>query len=321
MSELSAFARQIALPEVGTAGQTRFARAHVLVIGAGGLGSPVLMYLAAAGIGQITMVDPDHVERSNLHRQPLFTADDIGRPKVEAAALRLRAMAPDLRMIPRQIALGASTVNTLIPNADIVVDAADSFAVSYILSDACQAAGKLLITASALGLSGYVAGVCGGAPSLRAVFPDLPERAATCASAGVLGPLVGMVGAAQAQLVLHALLNLRPAAAGQMLNFAMDRLRPSSFRFDGAPEPTEVLRFEALRREAVIVDLRDSAETPVPAAPEALRIAPADIATVSLPKKRRIQLACVTGLRAWRAARVLQARGYCDLSLHAVCAP
>lgn len=321
MSALTPFARQIALPEVGTAGQTRFARAHVLVIGAGGLGSPVLMYLAAAGIGQITVVDPDHVERSNLHRQPLFTHDDIGRPKVEAAALRLRAMAPDLRLHTHQISIGASTVNSLIQNVDIVVDAADSFAVSYILSDACLAAGKLLITASVLGLSGYVAGVCGNAPSLRAVFPDLPDRAATCASAGVLGPLVGMVGAAQAQLVLHALLDLSPSAAGQMLSFAMDRLRPSSFRFDGALEPSEVLRFEALRREAVIVDLRDVEEAPVTVHPEALRILPTEIATTALPQDRAIQLTCATGLRAWRAARVLQERGYSDLSLHAVCAP
>lgn len=321
MSELSPFARQITLPEVGLRGQQRLSQAHVLVVGAGGLGCPVLMYLASAGVGQITLVDPDHVERTNLHRQPLYSMADIGRAKVTAAAQRLNEMAPDLQLDVHSHALGASTANALIKNADLVVDAADSFAVSYILSDVCRAARKLLITGSALGLSGYVAGVCGEGPSLRAVFPDLPERAATCASAGVLGPIVGMVGAAQAQLVLHALLELAPKVSGQMLTFSMEQMRPSSFRFDGATEPQDILRFAPLSMDALIVDLRGVEEAPLLVHPDACRILPEAIEAADLPRDRPILLACATGLRAWRAGRQLLARGCPDVTLHAVTAP
>ncbi len=324
MQDLSAFARQITLPEVGEAGQRRLAQAHVLVVGAGGLGCPVLMYLATAGVGTITVMDPDRVERTNLHRQPLYSLRDIGATKVEAAVEALKRLAPTLRLLPLTQALGASNAAEAVAAADIIVDAADSFAVSYILSDACLAAGKLLISASALGIAGYVGGFCGGAPSLRAVFPDLPEHAATCASAGVMGPVVGMIGAAQAQYVLQALLATTPPVAGQVLSFDMGRLQTSGFRFDGAEEPADTLRFVALAplpRERRVIDLRPESEAPDTVVPDAIRLLPEEIATADLPRDTPLTLACASGLRAWRAARVLQARGYGDLSLHAATAP
>lgn len=319
MFDLSPYARQIALPEVGEAGQARFRAADVLVVGAGGLGCPVLTYLATAGIGALTVMDPDRVERSNLHRQPLFAPRDIGARKVEAAAQAIRRLAPEVRITARAEALGASTVATAIATADVVVDAADSFAASYILSDACLVAGKPLISASALGLGGYVGGFCGGGPSLRAVFPDLPEQAATCATSGVLGPLVGMLGAAQAQMVLQLLLDCIPRVTGQMLRFDMGGLRTSGFRFDAAPEPQAPLRFVPRPgAEDLVIDLRGVEEAPEMVTPSARRIAPQEIGQVDLPEGRRITLACASGLRAWRAARILQAQGYDDLVLHAV---
>ncbi|NIZ14890.1 HesA/MoeB/ThiF family protein, partial [Phaeobacter sp. HF9A] len=298
---MSRFARQIALPEVGAAGQQRLAETHVLVVGAGGLGCPLLLYLACAGIGEITVMDTDRVERSNLHRQPLYTLGDIGARKVEAAGAALRQRAPELTLHLRPEALGAFNAVEAIAAADVVVDAADSFAVSYILSDACKAATKPLISASALGLSGYVGGYCGGGPCLRAVFPDLPEQAATCASAGVLGPLVGMIGAAQAQMVLQYVLGTAPSVLGQLMRFDMGALSPSAFRFDGAQAPEDGLRFVALTDpRALVVDLRDSAEAPEPVCPGARRVLPQDLVAASLPEGQPITLVCHSGLRAWR---------------------
>nr|WP_068249172.1 HesA/MoeB/ThiF family protein [Tritonibacter horizontis] len=321
---MSAFARQIALPEVGDAGQRRLAQAHVLVVGAGGLGCPVLMYLATAGIGTLTVMDPDRVEATNLHRQPLYSPCEVGALKVEAAASALRRLAPALRLHALPAALGASNVAQRIADVDLVVDAADSFAVSYILSDACFQAGKVLISASVLGTAGYVGGYCGGAPSLRAVFPDLPERAATCASAGVMGPVVGMIGAAQAQLVLQQILATTAPAAGQLLSFDMGQLKTAGFRFDGTPEPADALPFVSVSHPAqdqLVVDLRPEREAPETVVQGAQRILPEEIATAELPRGRPLILACASGLRAWQAARVLQTRGYVDLSLHAVTAP
>ncbi|TNJ40583.1 HesA/MoeB/ThiF family protein [Phaeobacter sp. B1627] len=319
---MSPFSRQIALPEVGRAGQARLAAAHVLVVGAGGLGCPVLTYLATAGLGQITVMDPDRVELSNLHRQPLFTPRDVGAMKVEAAGVRLRSQTPGLRLTLHATALGAANAAPAIAPVDIVVDAADSFAVSYILSDACLAADKPLISASALGVAGYVGGFCGGAPSLRAVFPDLPEQAATCSDAGVLGPLVGMIGAAEAQMVLQHLLGTTPPVVGQMLSFDMGRLQVTGFRFDTAKEPEAALRFVPLGGgKDLVVDLRAATEAPQLATPRARRLSPDKVAEAGLPRDRRVILACSSGLRAWRAARRLQELGYRDLALHAVNAP
>ena len=196
---MTRYARQIALPEVGPAGQDRLRAARVLVVGAGGLGVPVLHYLAGAGVGSITVVDGDRVEEANLHRQPLYRMDDLGRSKAEAAAQALRALNPDVVTQPQTRWLDPACAPDLVAEADVVLDCADTFAASLTLSDACRDADLPLISGSALGLTGYAGGFCGGAPSLRAVFPDLPQTAASCASAGVLGPVVAMIGAVQAQ--------------------------------------------------------------------------------------------------------------------------
>ncbi|MGR3197704.1 MAG: HesA/MoeB/ThiF family protein, partial [Paracoccus sp. (in: a-proteobacteria)] len=199
---MSRYARQLVLPEIGPDGLDRLAQAHVLVVGAGGLGVPVLQYLAGAGLGRITLVDGDTVAEHNLHRQPLYRMDQIGQPKAQAAAAALAALNPDVTVTPDCAMLDPANAPAWVAAADIVLDCADTFAASLTLSDVCAAQGKPLITASALAFSGYVAGCCGPAPSLRAIFPDLPERGATCATAGVMGPVVGAIGALQAQMAL-----------------------------------------------------------------------------------------------------------------------
>ncbi|MDT8345803.1 MAG: HesA/MoeB/ThiF family protein, partial [Thermohalobaculum sp.] len=162
---MTRYARQEVLAEVGPQGQARLGRAHVLVVGAGGLGVPVLQYLAGAGVGRITLVDPDVVSVSNLHRQPLYTTTDAGRPKAEVAADRLAALNPDCVVVPVTARLDPSNAPGLLAGVDVALDCADSFAAAYTLSDACHGAGVPLISASALGLAGYAGGFCGGAPS------------------------------------------------------------------------------------------------------------------------------------------------------------
>lgn len=314
------YARQMILPEIGSAGQAKIRAAHVLVVGAGGLGVPVVQYLVGAGIGRITLVDADRIETSNLHRQPIF-GPYIGRFKAEAAADFAKVLNPEVRVDPHVAWLTPENAARLVADCDLALDCADSFAASYILSDYCKAAGKPLISASALGLAGYVGGFCGDAPSLRAVFPDLPQSTATCATAGVLGPLVGMIGMLQAQMALAHLTGLQPSPLGQMIRYDMQGFRTTSFRFDGAPEP-EVAPFAFVSKadltpNDLVIELRDSHEAPLPATPNAIRTTPEALrpTLADLPHDRRLVFACRSGLRAWRAGDLIRPDWHGDIAL------
>lgn len=301
---MSRYARQEAV--IGAAGQARLARARVLVVGAGGLGAPVLQYLVGAGLGEIRLVDPDRVEETNLHRQTLFRATDIGAPKAEAAAQSLRGLDPACRITPVCAALDPASAPALAAGMDLVLDCADSFAVAYTLSDLCQSRGLPLIHAAVTGTEGYAGGFCGGAPSLRAVFPDLPPRFGSCAEDGVLGPVVGVIGAAQAQMALAVLAGL-PSPLGRLLRYDGAAQRFGGFGFLGAPEPAFAPRFIAaseIRAGDFIVDLRAEAEAPL-LRPDALRRSVADVArTLPAPGQRAV-LCCRSGQRSWSAAERL----------------
>lgn len=315
---MSRYARQMILPEMGVAGQAKLTAAHVLVVGAGGLGVPVLQYLVGAGVGRITLVDGDRIAAHNLHRQPLYRMDQLGRYKAEAAAEALATLNPDVTVTPVTTWLDPANAPALVAAADLVMDCADTFAASLTLSDTCRTAGKPLIAASALALSGYVGGFCGTAPSLRALFPDLPERGATCDTAGVMGPVVATIGAIQAQMGLSALLGLIPSPLGQLITFDAARWRCGGFRFDAAPEPAHTIPFIATSQITpgdLVIDLRT--EEPTPFRADALHGAldpgftpPADTA--------RVILACRTGLRAHHAGTALQSRWGGAIALLAV---
>lgn len=304
---MNRYSRQIILPEVGEKGQKRLSDAHALVIGAGGLGVPVIQYLAGAGVGRMTIVDDDLVDETNLHRQTLFTMDDIGQEKAEAAAQFARRLNPEISVYPIAQGLDPANAEMMVKGANIVLDCADSFAVSYTLSDTCLRLRKPLISASALQMSGYVGGFCGGAPSLRAVFPDMPNNVQNCATAGVLGPVVGAVGALQAQMAINVLLGLAPSPLGQLVTYDAQTFTFGGFRFDNAEEPKAAFSFitpEDITEQDFVAEMRPETEAPTPAATHAQRFTAANFTETGLrpdPGQRAV-MACRSGLRAWRAA-------------------
>ncbi len=318
------YSRQTILPEVGAQGQARLGAAHVLVVGAGGLGSAVLEYLSAAGVGRLTIVDHDRVEESNLHRQPLYRMTDIGEFKVRAARAALLQLNPTVRIEALVQRLGAGNAGELVAAADVVVDAADSFAVTHILSDACQRAGRVLISASVLGLKGYVGVFCGGAPGYRTVFPELPRQAGSCAQSGVLGTAVGVMGTLQAHLTLAVLLGLKPPVLGRLLSVDFLTLHVGSFSFQGSSEPqgTAFVFIDPadVTPEDLVIDLRSVAEAPHSPFAAALRaeVEAVEAAQVSVPSNPRVVVCCRTGVRAWRAARALTAQGHRNIALIAL---
>jgi len=305
---MNRYARQMILPQVGEEGQKNLRDAHVLVVGAGGLATPVLQYLAGAGIGRITLLDGDTVDQSNLHRQTLFGQAWIGQPKAKAAARILADLNPECVIVSVVAFLDPINTDQYVHDADLVLDCADSFAAAYMLSDSCLAQNTPLISASVLGLSGYVGGFCANAPSLRAVFPDLPSRAASCATAGVLGPVVGVIGSLQAQMALSVLLGIKPSPLGQIIQFDATDFRTSSFRFDTAPEPVkspfQFIAAAQIKPNDFVVELRDVNEAPTPVTSNALRREVSDFGAggpIPAPDQRTV-MCCKSGLRAWQAA-------------------
>ena len=303
---MSRYSRQIAV--IGPEAHARLPEASVLVIGAGGLAAPVLQYLVGAGVGHIRIVDADHVSLSNLHRQTLFREADIGQPKGTIAARSMAQLNGDVQFEPIETRFDPANAAALCDGVDLILDCADSFAASYIASDHCLNSGQPLISASIVGLDGYCGGFCGGAPGMRAVFPDLPDRLGSCDADGVLGPSVGVVGGLQAQMAL-AVLSGNATPLGQLVTYDAHTLRFGGFRFDGAEDPAANPAFIAPAETApadFLVDLRAEGE-PGPALPDAIRHSVADF-TASGPtpdQNQRAVLACRSGLRAWQAAERL----------------
>ncbi len=317
------YARQMVLPEVGAAGQARLAAASVVVVGAGGLGCPVLQYLAGAGVGRLVIVDHDRVEETNLHRQPLYTMADIGTLKAEAAAAALRHFNPGIAVDIVAERLTPQNATVLVAGADLVVDAADSFAVTYVLSDACLAIGKPMISASVIGLTGYVGAFCGGGPSYRAVFPDVAVEGGTCATVGVLGTAVAVLGSLQAHLALHLLLGLEPSVLGRVITFDAKRLAFGGFGFAGSPEPGQFVPFiapDSVTADDLVVDLRSLEEAPQSPFAGARRLDVDHVAALLAEpsSSRRIVLCCRSGQRALAAADRLREGGLDNLALVAL---
>jgi molybdopterin-synthase adenylyltransferase len=225
--ELERYARHIVLPEVGGPGQAALGRARVLVIGAGGLGAPLLLYLAAAGVGTLGVVDDDAVSLSNLQRQVIHTTPDIGRPKVESAAAVIRALNPHVAVEQHATRLTAPNALDLIGRYDLIADGSDNFTTRYLVSDACYFAAKPLVTA-ALGpfdgtlttIRAHERGADGKPnPTYRCLFPEPPPPGTVpaCAEAGILGALAGVVGAMAALEVIREIVGFGEGLVGRLV--------------------------------------------------------------------------------------------------------
>lgn len=218
--QLERYSRQVRLPEIGLPGQQRLRAARILCVGAGGLGSPAALYLAAAGVGQISLVDGDAVELSNLHRQVLHTTDRIGMAKVASARVTLEALNPEVQVITHAARLDAHNAAELLAGHHVVLDASDNFSTRYLINDVALALRLPVVHAAVQGFEGQVAVfAAGGRPCYRCLFPAPPplELAPSCQEAGVLGVLPGLLGILQASEALKLVLGIGEPLVGRML--------------------------------------------------------------------------------------------------------
>ncbi len=244
--ELERYARHIVLPEVGGPGQAALGRARVLVIGAGGLGAPMLLYLAAAGVGAIGVVDDDVVSLSNLQRQVIHATPDVGRPKVDSAAAVVERLNPHVRVEQHDVRLVARNALDLIGRYDVIADGSDNFITRYLVSDACYFAKKPLVTAALGPFDGTLTTIRAHQfaedgkpnPTYRCLFPEPPPPGTVpaCAEAGILGALAGVVGAMAALEVIREIVGFGDNLVGRLVMLDARAMRFETLRYGWDPE-------------------------------------------------------------------------------------
>jgi molybdopterin/thiamine biosynthesis adenylyltransferase len=239
--ELERYARHILLPEIGGAGQGKLLNARVLVVGAGGLGSPVILYLAAAGVGTIGIIDDDAVDLSNLQRQIVHATERIGSAKTDSAGLAVAAINPGVTVVPINQRLTAENAATIIADYDIVADGSDNFETRFLVNDACYLGEKTLVSAAILRFDGQLSTfkphAGGGHPCYRCLFPEPPppNMIPSCAEAGVMGALCGVMGSLQAAEVIKEITGAGDSLSGSLLIF--DGLRTEFRKIKMHPDP------------------------------------------------------------------------------------
>jgi sulfur-carrier protein adenylyltransferase/sulfurtransferase len=332
------YSRQQVLKEVGESGQAKLRAARVLVVGAGGLGVPVLSYLAGAGVGRIGIIDGDRLEASNLHRQPLYSFAQVGQPKAQLAAERLRALNPDVEVQSYGLRLSAHNAAELVAGWDLVIDCTDNFSTKFLINDVCVTARKPAILSSIYQYEGQLQvirpdtqGAC-----LRCIWPEATRDGlvGNCAEAGVLGPVPGVFGSLQALEALKILLNL-PGQLGDEL-LVMDLLTLQVARMkarrasacvagpctripaaSGAEAQLQV-RFASLQAAQAagftVIDIREPIEVAEEPAPGTdIRLMPMQQLLrpdLALPTSGKYLLMCATGRRSLAAAQTLHGRGF-----------
>ena len=238
--EQARYSRQVMLPEVGAAGQDRLKHARVLCIGAGGLGSPAALYLAAAGVGRLGLIDADRVELSNLHRQLLHGTDDVGRPKIESARDRLHAANPHVDVQLHGEMFRAEIAASLVSAYDLVIDGSDNFPTRYLSNDVCVWAKKPNIYGSVFRFDGQASVFAPhlGGPCYRCIFPEPPPPGAapSCAEAGVFGVLPGIVGLLQATEAIKILVGMGDSLVGRLVTFDALKMTFREFKLRRDPE-------------------------------------------------------------------------------------
>lgn len=238
--DLSRYSRQLILPEVNADGQRRIRAARVLCIGAGGLGSPAALYLAAAGIGTLGLVDADRVDVSNLQRQILYGTGDVEKPKLEAARTRLRDLNPDVEIVLHDARLTSANAPEIIASYDVVIDGSDNFPTRYLSNDVCVFARKPNIYGSVFRFDGQASVFAPhlGGPCYRCLFPEPPPPGAapSCAEAGVLGILPGIIGLIQATEALKLIIGAGETLAGRLLHFDALKMKFREFNLRRDPQ-------------------------------------------------------------------------------------
>jgi len=333
------YSRQIALPEVGAAGQARLAAASVLVVGAGGLGVPVLQYLAAAGIGRLGIVDGDVVEASNLHRQPLYGPADLGRPKAAVAAGRLRALNPDVRIEVHEVHAAPDNIDALVEHHDLVVECTDNFRAKFLVNDAVLRARKPAVFASVHQYEGQlqVYRPLPHWPCLRCLWPEAPRDGlvGNCAEAGVLGPVPATLGAMQAMQALKRLLGLDAGDTPSLVmvdllgletrRLAARRNPDCDHDNPGCDSPTSEqpleLKFETLadafESGLELVDIRESWERahdpPGLQIPTHLPLGELVHGRAEFPADGRYLIICAHGVRSLSLTEHLRSRGQAEV--------
>jgi len=326
-SEIQYYSRQVTLAEVGEEGQAKLKAARVLVVGAGGLGSPALLYLAAAGVGTLGIVEFDDLDESNLHRQVLYSAAEVGRPKAEAAAERVRALNPYIEVVPHQARLSPANAAELIAGYDLVLDCSDNFRTKFLLNDACVEAGKALVQASIYRYEGQILVITPEAPCLRCLWPETPAEGCvgSCAEVGVLGVVPGFFGTLQATEAIKLILGMpSPLREGkmllldvltyqqQMISISCDPacLSCGSARGTQHPEPGfEVEASEIDFADYFVVDVREPYELRMQPFAAALNLPSTRFDPSRLPQAERYLLVCAHGVRSAYLAETMREQG------------
>ncbi len=340
------YSRQVLLPELGLEGQQRLRAARVLLVGAGGLGAPAALYLAAAGVGTLVLVDDDSVDASNLQRQVIFSSDDVGRLKVEAAAGRLARLNPHVRVETIAARFGPDNARALVRDADVVVDGSDNFPTRYMVNDACVLERTPNVFGSIRGFEGQAAvfAVPGG-PCYRCLHPEPPPDGLipSCAEAGVLGVLPGLIGMVQATEAIKVIAGIGETLTGRFLVYDALRMRARTIALPrdascpacgDAPQIADVVPYDLhcetaeaeapaidaaelrrWRREGrphLLVDVREPSEHAV-ASIEGAVLVPLGVLDEEVDRLARdcpIVVHCQTGRRSARAVGRLRARGF-----------
>ena len=322
MPDTDRYSRQVLVKQVGLSGQKKLSTSRVLIVGLGGLGCQVSAQLAGAGVGSLSLIDNDAVDLSNLHRQILFRESDIGESKVLTAQRELIAINSSLQISATQAKLSTNNVTALVKRVDLVIDAADNFLTSYLLSDECFKQRIPLLTASVNRSFGYLGVFCGDtknpAPSLRALFPKLPKEQLSCDTVGVTGPSVGVIASLQAQEALKVLLDDQHQLLGELLYVDLWDYKMHRVNFNSASEPSQtqakIIDYTQIIKNDLVIDVRNPdeiANSPQPFATN-LEIPLIELSDhlAELQNAARVVLACKSGQRALIAAQILLDEGY-----------
>jgi molybdopterin/thiamine biosynthesis adenylyltransferase/rhodanese-related sulfurtransferase len=351
--DLARYGRHLLLPEVGAAGQRRLLDGRVLIVGAGGLGAPAALYLTAAGVGHIGLVDFDRVELTNLQRQVIYQTSDVGRSKGTAARKRLRALNPDIEVVAYDERLERANARRILRRYDVVIDASDNFATRYLVSDACVLLGKPDVFASVYRFEGQATVFDGRVgPCYRCLFPEPPPPGSvpSCAEAGVLGAVPGLLGLIQATEAIKLLLGIGETLVGRLMlvDLLSMRTRELALRKSSScpicgPHPTQhdLVDYAALCGDApgppdpgvpivtpgelanelagpsppILVDVRSAAEWALGHLPAARHI-PLDTLSgrlSELPPSAAVVTYCQSGRRSAAAVGVLRGRGHANV--------